>query len=184
MQPCFLAWESSLDKDLRGQEQGWGLAGHRCHCQGAGMSLCPDCGSPTCQPGAGPTCRFLSISLLVSKSSSSSPKGLMICSATWGGREPGETGDQGQGHLPTGLSIPQSTHGAHETCRLGAPWCPGVTAGPRGCLQGQLAVMWLVPCPGPTTPQPSGCSGPPGHHQPIKQSPAVWWPQLTFSQPA
>lgn len=133
VQPCFLAWEYILDKDLHGQEQGWGPAGHRSHCQGAGMSLCPNGSSPTqCQPGAGPTCKFLSISLLVSKSSSSSPKGLMICSATWGGRGPGETREQGQGHLPTGLSIPWSTYVAHEMCRPGALWCPGVMAGPNG----------------------------------------------------
>lgn len=76
------------------------------------MSLCSDCSSPTQhQSGAGPTCRFLSISLLVSKSSSSSPKGLMICSATWRGRAPGETGQE---HLSAGLSIPKSTHEAHE----------------------------------------------------------------------
>lgn len=29
MQSCFLAWESILDKDLCGQEQGWELAGGR-----------------------------------------------------------------------------------------------------------------------------------------------------------
>lgn len=57
----------------------------------------PDAHPTHAQPGAGPTCRFLSISLLVSKSSSSSPKGLMICSATCGRGQ--VAGGRGQGHL-------------------------------------------------------------------------------------